>query len=210
MFNKKFLFAATIAVSAFSFNALAKTEGNYVGLNLINTYGKTTVEVIGGSITHHEHSKFSVGADYKYAFNFNKFFIAPGIFFDNNDGSDDFALPETIRYSRKLKNSYGLKADFGYDITEKFSPFVTLGYSITRYSSSYYRGGYNLVKETASNEGLVYGLGLRYNLNKCWSAVAAYELTQFGLNSNLDAIVGGTDKLSYTYKVAKLGLAYNF
>lgn len=210
MLNKKLLLAAAIIASTLSFSASAKTEGNYVGLNLIDTYTRSKVLVVGGSASKYPHNDISFGVDYKYAFNFNRFFVAPGIFYDNNSANADFALPEAVRFSNNVQNSYGVKADFGYDVTEKFSPFVTLGFSMTRSTISYYSGAYPLTKSATNNEGLVYGLGFRYKLSKAVSVVASYELTQFGLNSNLDATIGGSDKLNSDYKVAKLGVAYNF
>ena len=207
MINKKLLVAIAITTSILSASANAKTQGHYVGLNLINT---STVETNAlGSGQKHRNDNFSVGADYKYAFNFDKFFVAPGIFYDYNNNNADYASWTGEMYSGDLAYSYGAKVDFGYDVTDKFSPFVTIGYSETRSSGTYYDTS-EYYREDFTDEGLVLGLGLRYAINDMLSINASYEATQLGGASNLDAIIGGTDKINPAYKVIKLGVAYNF
>lgn len=208
MLNKKLLLLAFFT-STISFNAFAKTEGNYLGLNLINTQTHTKAVASGVGTTEHSHNATSFGFDYKYAFNFNRYFIAPGIFYDFNNTNDDFGMQNGVRFSNNIQNSYGAKADFGYDGNDGLSPFLTLGYSITRQTTSSY-GNIGFSKSPQNNEGLLYGIGLRYNINNSLSLVAAYEITQFNLNSNFDAVIDGTDKISSDYKVMKLGIAYHF
>jgi hypothetical protein len=57
---------------------------------------------------------------------------------------------------------------------------------------------------------LVYDAGLKYSLNDKVDLNAAYEITQFGLSSNLDGVIVGNDKLTSSYKVAKIGVSYKF
>lgn len=206
---KKIILTTAIIGAISSSSSFAKTEGNYAGVNLINTSSTIKEDIFTNE--KHRNDNYSFGVDYKYAFNFGGFFVAPGVFYDHNAQNSDYSIADGDRASFNIKSSYGVKANFGYDVTDKLSPFVTLGYSVTRVDGSVYGSNFSKVlKESFNEEGLVYGLGLKYDLTKEFSVNASYEITQFGLNSNLDAVVGGTDKLNSSYKVAKLGLAYNF
>lgn len=208
MLNKKLLCTTALVASVLSFNASAKTQGNYVGLNLIRTESKATDTEYYQ--TRHRYDNFSFGVDYKYAFNFNNFFIAPGIFFDNNAHDNNYSLGDGDRASLNGKYNYGAKIDFGYDLTEKFSPFVTLGHSETRLSYSEYGPNVQSVKYDHTQEGLIYGLGFRYSLTDSVSLNAAYEITKFNGTKNFDDLVVGNDKVDSDYRVAKLGVAFNF
>lgn len=210
MINKKLLIIATAIITTISFGAQAKTQGNYLGLNLINTSTTNRDDALENQ--KHRNNNYSFGVEYKYAVNFDSFFLAPGIFYDHNAQNSDFSIADGDRASINIKSSYGIKANIGYDVTEKFSPFITTGYSVTRLDASVYGPSFanEELKESFNQEGFVYGLGFKYDFTKELSLNAAYEITQFGLHSNLDGAIGGSDKLNSDYKVAKIGVSYNF
>jgi len=205
MINKKLIFFTALSIS-FSSSAFAKTEGNYIGLNLINT--STSYQFDSGRV---RNDNYSFGVDYKYAFNFGKLFVAPGLFYDHNALSRSVnASSDNDRISLNTKFSYGVKVNIGYDITDKFAPFVILGHSQTRLDYSVYGPNTSFYKQSLTQEGFVYGLGFKYSVSDNVDVNAAYELTQYSLTSNLDAVAGGTDHLNSDYKVAKLGVSYKF
>jgi len=176
---KKLLILTSLISFLTTANASAKTEGNYVGLNFIDT----------ASSNQNHNSNFGLGADYKYAFNFGGLFLAPGVFYDYNRLSQP--------NSPTLKYSYGAKLNIGYDVTDKFAPFVTVGASQTR------------IQESAKN-GMLLGVGFKYALNSDVDFTAAYEMTQFGLAGKAGSVIDGTDKINATYRVAKVGATYHF
>ena len=209
MINKKLLISASLIASIASASAFAKTEGHYVGASVINTSSETSFDQ-----DNHRNDKYSFGVDYKYAFNYEKFFLAPSVFYDHNALTEEVTLtaaPFTgVKLTNNTKYSYGAKLLIGYDVTDKFAPFAIVGHSQTRSDGSSYGPGFAFVKESSTNEGMVYGLGFKYSLNEKVDLNASYELTQFGLSSNLDGVVGGSDKLNSTYKVARIGASYRF
>jgi opacity protein-like surface antigen len=136
----------------------SRTQGTYLGLDLIGT------NLDSGSQKGSVRDNISYGVSVKHAFNFDKIFIAPGIFFDHNradassyngDGSAD-GTDQT-----RLKYSYGVKADIGYDVTDRFAPFVILGYSESRLN---YGSDFNSKDVKKTEQGLIYGVGAKYAL----------------------------------------------
>ena len=198
---KKILVVSAI-LAIFSTNSFAKTEGNYVGISLINS--STVNSYADGGKDRNDN--ISLGADYKYAFNFGGFFIAPGLFYDHNALSQN-TLYSGTSFNANLKYSYGIKANIGYDVTDSFAPFLTIGHSQTR--NSYGTNNFNY-KENYTNEGMILGAGFKYSLNDSVDLNASYEIVQFGLTSNVGAVIGGTDKINPTYKVARVGASYHF
>lgn len=205
MINKKLLISASLIASIASASAFARTEGHYVGASVINTSSETSFDQ-----DTHRNDKYSFGVDYKYAFNCEKFFLAPGVFYDHNALTEEVTLTSGAKIASNTKYSYGVKLLIGYDVTDKFAPFAIVGHSQTRGDGSSYGPGFVFTKETSTDEGMVYGLGFKYSLNDKVDLNASYELTQFGLSNNLDGIVGGSDKLNSTYKVARIGASYRF
>ncbi|MFT6332733.1 MAG: opacity protein-like surface antigen [Lentimonas sp.] len=118
-------------------------------------------------------------------------FVAPEVFYDFNnaevtDGSD----------KGELNYSYGVKANVGYDVTEKFAAFVNLGYLETRGTDSGtgYKVDYNL-------EALTYGIGVTYEAVENVNFKLSYEYVDY-LRSGISA--------SLNPDIIKIGVAYNF
>ena len=100
---KKTLSLITIASSLLASQAYAKTEGNYLGIDVLRSAAKVkststlASDQVGDASPYYAHNKkdssYGVGLNYKYAFNFNSFFIAPGASYNmlNNDVKAGYA-----------------------------------------------------------------------------------------------------------------------
>jgi opacity protein-like surface antigen len=219
-------------------NLESKTEGSYAGLDLFGT--KTTLIVKNtylpeycseyqteiekdhetNGCTYYEkpaltNNSYGLGLTYKYAFNFNKFFIAPGIFFEQNNhravNGNNRALTRL-----QIKNRYGIRTDFGYDI-KRFAPYLTIGYAEVSYRS---RGdGFDMDSNRVSsvkngvNGNVFYGAGLKFNLTSSLSLNTEYNFQKVTLKTNLHPSIQNyllkTDFLTRMDTV-KTGLYYKF
>jgi opacity protein-like surface antigen len=185
MINKKLLAAVSIAATIATSSAFAKTEGSYVGVDLLATEYK----LINTDGSRTNNTSYGIGANYKYAFNFDKIFVAPGVFYNHNR-----AEIKNLQGGRgQLKYSYGAKADLGYDITDKFAPFVTLGYQESRHTFS--------GVDNATEESIVYGVGGKYSVTNDVDVALAYEYSNY--------VKSGVPN-SVNPEVIKLGVAYKF
>ena len=161
--------------------ANSKTEGSYFGVDIL----LTEVEYEGVD-------RFSpgLGFNYKYAFNFSDFYIAPTIYFNNNEAK----ASKNIN-SKTIDLSYGGRFDFGYDLTERFSLFAALGF---QQNHETYRINEN--DTTHKNLYLTYGFGARYAIEDDVDlVVSAYDL--------MDNKTFSTD---FDNKLFSAGLAFNF
>ncbi len=222
--KKLVLITAAVAVLSSS-SAFAKTEGNYVGVDLhkavtssryINN-GSAGTSGIGLNAAQ-DQSKTGLGVSYKYAFNFDKFFVAPGVFFERIGTNTLLAVdPEfgesyiSDRYFQ-IKNRYGIRADFGYDITDTFAAYVTGGITRTGYKSNTNINGAGAEQSDGiatlakSKLGFMYGVGAIQHLNDNVSLGVEYNtqaLTAVGANPNNQRIKSRID-------LYKLTLAYHF
>ena len=128
----------------------SRTAGNYIGIDFINTslsYRK--IEYNPNRVSNYTLPKHknSVGLKYFYAINYNRFFLAPELFFEYNNikkhfdgdntnvGAYNGRLFEQFGYEfMKIRKIYGGKINFGYDATPNFSPFLFAGLSKIYYS----------------------------------------------------------------------------
>lgn len=205
MKNKtKILTVATIMGILIGGNANAKTEGHYVGLDLINTQYETTGFT---SDTKHEDDKVSLGVNYKYAFNINNFFIAPEIFYDDNNAQVKIhEEDQSNKYMKaeELKYRYGVKLNLGYDINDKFALYGTVGFAENRleyYDSIISSGKAEYDAASATKESIIYGLGAKYSINDKFSVNVAYETSKL----DFEGVAYDSD-----VNVLRVGASYNF
>jgi len=190
--------------------AHAKTEGHYVGLNLINTEVESKARLNDVVEDESKADKFSGGISYKYAFNFKGFFAAPELFYDLNKTKSRATDSLGTGYNTEVKNSYGVKLNLGYDITDKFAAYAIVGHSVSRVKSHFsgnLSGGVDPNPENFNQEAFIYGLGMKYDVANNISVNFSYEMFQFGLSND---VFNTTDKINPDYRVARLGVAYNF
>lgn len=193
---KKLLITTTIIGSLISSIAFAKTEGNYIGIDVLATQVKDTF-----SNEKETNIDVGLGLNYKYAINFNHFFVAPGAYFNYNNASVHEDGQFTYDFESKLKYSYGLKVDLGYDITDKFAAFTSIAYQENRieYDDSDPTAGVTFDRDFRV-ESFVYGIGTKYSINTRVDVNLAYEYVDYKNQSNS----------SINPDVIKIGLSYKF
>jgi opacity protein-like surface antigen len=189
---KKTIAISTILMVLSSVPAMAKTEGNYVGLDLTNA----RVNYEGGSSVHDD-KQTSFGANYKYAFNHNNFFVAPGVFFEDlNVKSED-----NVGDNWNVNYRYGAKLDLGYDFTDKFAGFVNAGVANTNYKVHQ-----KSISQKATDDDLsgVYGVGVKYSVSNNVDLGLGYDYSEIEVKG-----ADGSVK-SPNVQVIKVGAAYKF
>ena len=201
---KKIITTTLTLVTLFSSTAaLAKTAGNYAELDLL--YSSASHKYAASNIVASNYPKFDdssigVGASYKYALNFDKIFLAPGVFFDKigtNAADKDL---DTI----SLNHRYGVKLDLGYDITDKFAAYVTNGFATTIYQVDWKSIGQ---KKSGSKVAYFFGAGLAYSVADNVTMNAELNMTSFDVST---PSFGGINNAKTDLAVAKIGVAYHF
>ncbi len=212
---KKLLITTSILATLVTSSAFAKTEGNIVGVNLLrasatNEYQKT--EATASNYASFKDSSTGAGVSYKYAFNFDQIFVAPGVFFDQlslkaKDQDDD-----TVSASHR----YGAKVDVGYDITDNFSAYVTGGLANMSYKvdwksidmkKSIEEVASSKINISGSKTSALVGIGLSYKVSKDITLGFEYnsQTPTFKTPDN-----GGINEVKSKIRVAQIGVAYNF
>jgi opacity protein-like surface antigen len=207
-------------------NSESKTEGSYAGLDLFGT--KTTLRVKNTfssavcteDCTDYEkpdltNNSYGLGLTYKYAFNFNKFFIAPGIFFEQNNYQAVNAT-DGILTRLQIKNRYGIRSDFGYDI-KRFAPYLTIGYAEVSYRSrnngtDRYNNQVSSIKNDV-NGNVFYGAGLKFNLTPSLSLNTEYNFQKVAQKTTLSPLMQDyITKIAFRARMdtVKVGLYYKF
>jgi outer membrane autotransporter protein len=211
---KKLLVTIFALISLVSSTAFAKTEGSYAGLDLIRTsirykerFSASFQPVAADNGPNYSNSNYGAGLNYKYAFNFNNAFIAPGLIFEYNNTSSKGDQGERLG----IRDRYGVKADLGYDVTEQIAPYFTVGYSNISYSTRNYVGN-----DTASRSGKAndwfYGAGLKFDVSDKVTLNLEYNTQKF----KAKATVPNAASYSYAgvyrtkFEALKLGVSYKF
>lgn len=162
------------------------------------------------------------GFNYKYAFNHQGFFLAPGAFYEYNLSGPISGRNEV---SLDTKYRYGLQFDLGYDLTDRFSPYVIGGYANIYYRSrargdglavdpSGPNGYENLtVGKSGVSGDLFAGIGLKYNLSPDLSLNMEYMRQNYLAEAGVPT--ESNDYLSNSYFTVKLqifkaGIYYHF
>ena len=202
MINKKLLTAASIAAVISASSAFAKTEGNYVGLDLLRSHVKHKYVVSDGSqYKDFNDSAAGFGLNYKYAFNKDNFFVAPGVFAEKI-GTKATKMKDIDK--TRLNYRYGVKADIGYDVTDGLAVYFTNGLSSTNYSVAFSDDG----KKSGNKLGYFYGFGLSYNVSK--EATINLEYNAQSMDLNAPNIQEGSVKAETDLSVMKIGVSYHF
>ena len=208
-----------------------KTQGHYFGVS----------GVLNKLIYHEESSTFNtpkesikpsssgngtgMGVSYKYALNFNDFFIAPGFFYEKlntsvNGSTKAYPDPENNFAKVDIKNRYGFFADVGYDFNQFISPYFIAGYSWARYTTG---NGilYKTPEEKESQSAIknstagsyVYGIGIKtaYNQNISFNFELQTQSIEMKTNTNLPLNdYGYQANYKGRLNTLKLGAFYNF
>ena len=200
---KKTLITTSLIALLSTSSALAKTSGNYFGIDLNRSssnhqYSRDNIN----SSNYKEFSDSSIGfgLNYKYAFNFDKIFIAPGIFFDQIKTKAQDRDSDSV----SINNRYGAKLDIGYDITDEVAIYFTSGLSSTSY-----RVDWKSINQSKSSSNLSYflGMGAAYNVTKNLTLNLEYNFQQLNLET---PDIGGINNVKTNLGMAKIGIAYHF
>lgn len=200
---KKLILITTLVSSLLSAPALAKTEGNQVGIDIIRTSAQhryANNSTVAANYRKFDDSSYGFGANYKYAVNFHDFFIAPGAFYESLGTKAKDQDNDTV----SVNNRYGAKLDVGYDITDNFAAYVTGGYGSVGYKVDWKSAN---SKKSGREAGIFYGAGLAYNATKNVVLNLEYNIQSVDLKTpNL----GGINKAKTDLGILKLGAAYRF
>jgi opacity protein-like surface antigen len=216
-------FLSLVSASA----ALAKTEGNYVGIDILRTTAKSKSSSDAAADSdlsqYYSHNKtdsaVGFGINYKYAFNFDKFFIAPGLFYERlgTTAKAGYSTNSSDPYSQSisLNSRFGLRTDIGYDVTDKFSAYVPLGVNSVSYEfkTSDQNGSDSISSKKTGNEtGYFYGLGFSYAISENFSLNTEYNrLSKLKIKSVANATVNdGTIVSNTNVQIFKIGASYKF
>lgn len=237
----KKLILLTAIFATLSSQSFAKTEGSYFGIDVI----RNSMNVNSSSNSPHSsdaawynHKKsddaFGVGLNYKYAFNFNNFFIAPAVSFNfaNNKTSSRYDDPQSFTslgvtykvnnpysHQAQIKSQLNLQANFGYDVTDNFAFYVPLGVSSISYQidtddRALFNGvttDYITTKQTGRKTAGFIGVGLSYQIAK--NLVVNLEYNKFqeiDFKANKAAHQQYDIKTKINLDSVKLGVSYGF
>lgn len=210
---KKILITATIIGSFLSSVAHAKTEGNYVGLNIIKSKVEAQkLTIAGTSYTNNQgflvqdESQVSLGLNYKHAFNFDGIYIAPGAFFDYTNVNTNGQVNGGATTTFDLDYRYGLRVDLGYDITNELAAYVHAGIANNIYANTWSFNGNS--SNTSNNDvATTYGVGLKYSVTNNVDVNLEYEVSEFDMDMAL-ATNQGTQE--FDLNVLRVGVGFKF
>lgn len=206
-----------------------KTQGHSVGFDLSRTrmefteYARYPVAWKAIAVLKYDNAivNYAAGLNYKYAMNFDRFFVAPGVFFEKHSSSSTQRQDNRYyRYSStrlRVNERFGARVDFGYDLTKNISPYVTLGYAGVSYRSNYAAADTDLVNRYSTKKGTafspLYGFGLNVDVSENVSLNAEYNIQHFNAKTVIHP--SAYDYFDRTILRAKLeaikiGASYNF
>lgn len=164
-----------------------------------------------------------LGVNYKYAFNFNKFFIAPGIFYEKlntkvTPSQKAYPFYEVTSRGLTVNDRYGIITNFGYDFNQYISPYLVVGYSAVRYNSKNGIGyvgeeAVETVSKTDTAHSLLYGLGLNLKYNQQVSFNLEFNMQKFTAKQGKisdPVFISYNSKYKADIDSLKLGVAFNF
>ena len=226
---KKILSLIATLISLLSSQAYAKTEGNYVGIiaskNIVKINSTSTLASDNGEgmnrfYNHsNKNSKYGFGLNYKHAFNFNNFFVAPEISYErmNNEINSGFFEEKNNYFSQKikLKNAISLRSNFGYDFNDQLAFYIPIGISKFGYDIETADVGFDdrkFTKKSNNQSATFIGFGLSYEPLKNWILNLEYNKYQnFKITSVEKATnAGGKINAKTNLDTMKLGLSYRF
>ena len=138
-------------------NANAKTEGNYIGINVVEHeigFDYDEPVYVPRSFTHSGVNNTDLSISYKYAFNYKNFILAPELIY--GVGLGDY------------QETYAAKIHVGYDLTDNFAFLVNIGFDSN-----------NNIEE---REAITYGLAAKYQLDENWNLEASLDIREKGLD----------------------------
>lgn len=233
---KKFYYSLSIVLSLFlSSPALAKTEGFYLGLDVIHSRSKVKTQTVSiATISSYyaemgitpdfykinesfKNSKMGIGFNAKYAINFNNFYLAPGFSLDYlNLNPKKYSHDMGFDVNLKMSSRMAYYADFGYDINDTFSIFVPLGTNRIIYELNtidLWNDASLKAYTKDSDSSLFYGLGVNAKVNEKFALKFEYNKTSLNLDSKTKTVQLYTDtkiRNKVNLDIFKVGAVYKF
>ncbi len=206
---KKFV---TIFCTTCALASSANATGFYVGLDVLNAnanHQARNLSTTSGPQNNDKQAanKYNYGVNAGFRFDLLNLYSSAELFYDNlqtsakNFGSNSGST-NNEGSNIQLDNRYGAKANVGFAILPKITPFVTYGLTNMRYSSNVLSSHQSSAKTQLTP---LYGVGLLLDLPFGVSLKASYDYQQF----NMQYAESGT-KVKTNLGVAKLGVIYNF
>ena len=185
-------------------SAFAKTEGNYFGVDFVNT--RTDLDQIkqsdGSKIKYNNgdednSNQPSAGINYKYALNYRSFFAMPELFAEYSN-----ATARTISNDElSLKYRYGARLNLGYDYDDFLAVYLITGFANNNYEVLEASNG---SKKTGNDFAPIYGGGFKLSMTKQIDLNFSYEVSDVTMKTQYQ------DKWNFDVKVLRIGLAYKF
>lgn len=193
---------STIAVLSSS-QSFAQTQGNYIEVDISRNYSLNKYQISGNSVSNYKdfrNSGSGYGASYKYAFNRDKIFFAPGVFFDK------LGLEAKDRNQNIISSDYryGLKLEIGYDFSDKIAAYMTNGVANVDYKVDWRSVG---KVKSGSKLGHFIGFGSIYKISGDVALNIEYNLQSlvFDTPDNSDI-----NQVKSNISVIKVGASYGF
>lgn len=181
---KKLFVISLFVSSVFNISAFAKTQGSYVGVDLINTKidfaERYTNDVDKTPILRkpeYSGSAYGIGLHYNYALNYGGFFMSPGLILEQNSATANGHEERQMQRIQVL-NRYGIKTDVGFDLTDRFAAYGTAGYVGVSYKTRNFvlPDGTGTSIKNGTKADWFYGAGLKFDCNKQTSVNLEYIL----------------------------------
>lgn len=208
------IFAIAIIAFLTSINADAyedisniyKTKGRYIGinLNLVKSSVTDTAESDLVNVSNYNSTrKVRGGINYSYAFNYNNFFVAPEVFLDIIENTNQNSSLTNDKLT--INTRYGIKGNVGYDfVNQKFSPYLTFGRAAVEYESNK-RNDLNTIIKTGTRASSIYGIGSNFEISENFIANIEYNRQRVDLDQGT-----GAGRFKTEINSVKFGIAYNF
>ena len=206
----------SLLISGMTSVANAKT-GPYLGLDINRSKATHSYSHVSGNNSNSDSNVgYSVSAGYN--FDFDKFFLAPEIFYDKiNTSNKSYLCPDGgahyCKDKMEIDSRYGAKINLGYEVAPKTRIFINGGYTNVKMDQRYLNGytaittGRVLVR---SNEGGVftYGFGASYSLDNNWAIRTSYEISELKVVHQDYLVPQPLDRIKL--QIFKLGVVYSF
>jgi opacity protein-like surface antigen len=202
---KKILTTLVVTAALTATNAFAKTEGDYIGVfGMLAKSSPKDASDTNSSVSKDSTRKVRLGFNYQHAFNFNNFFVSPEVFVEALELTNN-SLSSGSNDKLEINTRYGFKANLGYDVNDKFSPYITLGRGTVEYSSTKRNDSNQDVKRMSSESSGIYGIGANFHVSESVTANLEYNRQKVNVNQALDAGRYKTD-----ISTLRFGVAYHF
>lgn len=208
---KKILSLIVVSLLLITSKANAR-DGIYVGVDLLASHAKYKFDSLYSSVGEERRIDsdydFGVGASVGYKKSFNKFFITPEIFYDYLNSSTQDYYHNIVPYAQdtmEIRSRYGFKGNFGYDITDKFSTYLSYGVASVDHIDNFPSVNDSKGKWQTT---AIYGIGSIYNINNNWGIKTEFNSQRF--NTRYSYYGGPTTTSKVRLNVLKIGVIYLF